>query len=90
MSIISPQEKYSKLALNKEATFDWIEAEKNYQSAISTLLEKGAFLEAGETQERAAYCRYRAAYQSETREEFKALLEATSGAYGRAARARRA
>jgi hypothetical protein len=47
-------------------------------------LNKGEFLEAGETQERAAYCMYRAAYQSETTEEFKILLEATSRSYGKA------
>ena len=85
MSEIPLHKKYSRLAKEKEVIFNWIEAEECYQSAIPTLLENEAYLEAGETQERAAYCMYRAAYQSETREEFKALLDLASRGYGRAA-----
>ena len=78
-------EKYTKLAREKEVSYDWVEAAENYQLAISVLNEKEKYLEAGEIQERAAYCIYRAAYQSKTKEEFKVLLESASYAYGKAA-----
>lgn len=78
-------EKYIKLAREKEVSYDWDEAAENYQLAISVLNEKEKYLEAGEIQERVAYCIYRAAYQSKTKEEFKVLLESASYTYGKAA-----
>jgi len=83
MSSIPPHEIFSK-AQEKEIKFEWAEAADLYESAIPTLIEKGKHLEAGEAQENTAYCRHRAAYQSETRDEFRARLEATSNAHGRA------
>jgi hypothetical protein len=85
MSEIPSHEKYLRLAQEKESAFEWLEAEKNYKSAVSARIESGEYLEAGEAQERAAYCRHRAAYQSDTAEEFKALLESASHSHGKAA-----
>ena len=85
MSEIPPHEKYFRLAQEKESAFEWLEAEKNYQLAISAQIENEEYLKAGENQERAAYCRYRAAYQSETKEEFKNLLESASHSHDKAA-----
>ena len=85
MTHIPPHRIYEKLALEREAEFDWIEAEKYHRSAVEDLLEKGARLDAGEIQERAAYSLYRASYQAETVEAFKGLLRSASLGYGRAA-----
>lgn len=85
MTDIPPHRIYTKLALEREANFDWVEAEKYHRSAVVDLVEKGELFEAGEIQERAAYSLYRAAYQAETAEAFRGLLESASLAYGKAA-----
>ena len=85
MSEFSSREEISRLVKESEEKFNWADAADIYESAIHALLENGEILEAGETQEKRAYCRYRAAYQAETKEEFKTLLDLTSRTYGRAA-----
>ncbi|TRO48033.1 hypothetical protein E2P65_03530, partial [Candidatus Bathyarchaeota archaeon] len=85
MTQIPPSRIYQKLALEREAEFDWVEAEKYRRSAAEDLVAKGEYLDAGEIQERAAYSLRRAAYQAETVEAFRGLLESASLGYGRAA-----
>lgn len=85
MSEFPPHVKLLKEAREKEASFAWVEATDYYESAILALVEKVEYLKAGETQERAAYCLYRAAYQSENQEEFTRLLLLASEDYRKAA-----
>ena len=69
-----------KAKVNEDAC-KWIDAEANYQQAISRYLENEDYLKAGETQEKAAFCLYRAAYQSEQLDEFKKCLGQVSDAF---------
>jgi hypothetical protein len=71
-------------ATGLEKGYEWLKASKLYEQALSMVDERD-YIRRGEILERAAYCRGRAAYKSENREEFKTLLEATSSGYNRAA-----
>jgi len=81
MSVNPFLEKHLEKAKENEDAHEWNNAEINFRKAITQYLENEDYLKAGETQEKAAYCLYRAAYQSEQVDEFKKRLKQVSDAF---------
>lgn len=63
-----------------EKEYKWLDATKQYGEAARAFVEHDA-LKAGELHERIGYCHHRAAYQSETNEEFRNLIGLASRSY---------
>ncbi|MDH5374768.1 MAG: hypothetical protein OEZ21_00890 [Candidatus Bathyarchaeota archaeon] len=68
-------------AEEKEKTYDWLEAVEFYKKALAYVLKQKDFLKAGDVQERIGHCFYRAAFQAESREEFKEGMQRAVEAY---------
>lgn len=70
-------------AHNFEIEYRWLDAAERYGEAVGIFVEND-FWKAGELHERIGYCRHRAAYQSETNEEFRNLIKLASISYEKA------
>jgi hypothetical protein len=70
-------------AYKLEKKYKWLDAAKQYAEAANAFV-KHDFLKSGELHERIGYCYHRAAYQSETNEEFRDLVELASRSYEKA------
>ena len=68
-------------ALKKE--YDWVKAAELYEQALS-MVGKKDFLKKGEVQEKIGYCFHRAAFQAESREEFRERMQRAVEAYEKA------
>ena len=66
-----------------EKKYNWLEARDRYERARGGVDEKG-FVEKGELQEKIGYCLHRAAFQAESREEFKERMGEAIEAYAEA------
>jgi len=84
MSGSSDVEVFLSQAEEKEGKYDWLGASEFYRKALNLVSETDS-LKMGEVQERIGYCFYRAAFQAETRENFKSRIESAVGAYEKAA-----
>jgi len=71
-------------AKEKKKKYDWLKANDLYEQALHAV-GKNDFLKKGKVLERIGYCFYRAAFQAETREDFKTRIESAVGAYDKAA-----
>ncbi len=78
---------YSKHILaqaKKKEKYDWLGAVEFYKKALNHVLKQKDFLKAGDIGERIGYCFYRAAFQAETREEFRRRILLAIEAYRKA------
>jgi len=87
-SFVMPQGEKVAAGLSKaqelEKRYDWLEAADLYEQTLS-LPGKKQLLKRGEIQKRQGYCCYRAAFQSDTLEEFKKRMGLSVEAYEEAA-----
>ena len=83
MSGSSPEVLLSQ-AQEKEKEYDWLGAAEFHRKALDQM-SKTAFSKIGEVQEKIGHCFHRAAFQAETREDFKTRIESAAEAYEKAA-----
>jgi len=73
-------EKILEKASEMEKKYNWLEASKLYEPALS-VVQKSDFLKKGEIQERIGFCLYRAAMQAESKEKFEEKIQQAVEAY---------
>ncbi len=63
-------------AKEKEKKYDWLSAVELHKKALDQVHKQKDFLKAGDCQEGIGYCLYRAAFQAESKEEFRERMRA--------------
>ena len=68
-------------AKTQEKKYEWLQATKYYDKALSLALKNNVLTKVAELQEKIGYCYFRAAFQSETKEQFRSQMKLAARAY---------